>query len=100
MEKSERTIQAIYTYIEVINNWLDETDGSLVDLDTSKHQLDGPREMDASFRTTHSIDGGEESKEEEGEGGKTGDESKQELIEKERLQEELRTIGASLKVDC
>ena len=39
MEKSNRTIKAIHNYMDVVNNWLDDTDGKLDKVDSSKNEL-------------------------------------------------------------
>ena len=58
MEKSNRTIKAIHNYMDVVNNWLDDTDGKLNKVDSSKDELRNVIPLSALPSAEHSVDGG------------------------------------------
>jgi hypothetical protein len=94
MEKSNRTIEAIYSYMDVVSNWLDDTDGKLGKVDSKNEQLH-PGE--------HSVDGssekasGDELKEDEQEEAKTGDESGDTREPKSLTEDEKEEIRDSIE---
>ena len=107
MEKSERTIKAIHTYLDIVNSWLDETDGRLGELNTTKRQLLGRDEVDTDgLPTGQEVDGVDKSEvqkpgeEETLKVEKPGEEREQELSEdeKEHLRDEIRKIKENVKV--
>jgi hypothetical protein len=71
MEKSNRTIKAIYSYMDIVSNWLDDTDGKLKKIDSTSDQLRHVSGSPFSFSGDHSVDGtpkkepGDEVKEDE-----------------------------------
>ena len=57
MEKSNRTIKAIHNYMDVVNNWLDDTDGKLDKVDSSKNELRNATLSPLAVSGEHSVDG-------------------------------------------
>lgn len=78
MEKSNRTIKAIYAYMDIVNNWLDDTDGKLNEVETKVGELHRVTASPVSIEG-HSVDGspvkepGDETKD-DGDEGKTREE--------------------------
>jgi TATA-binding protein-associated factor Taf7 len=108
MEKSNRTIKAIYSYMDIVSNWLDDTDGKLKKIDSTSDQLRHVSGSPFSFSGDHSVDGTpkkepeDEVKEDEQAEEKTGEES-EDTEQPERLsadeKEELRDTIEQMKDD-
>ena len=81
MEKSNRTIKAVYSYMDIVSNWLDDTDGKLKKIDSTSDQLRHVSGSPFRFSGDHSVDGTpkkepeDEVKENEQAEEKTGEES-------------------------
>lgn len=110
MEKSNRTIKAIHNYMDVVNNWLDDTDGKLNKVD-SNNELRNVT-LSALPSAEDIVDGGskeepvDETKEDDEQpADKTGDESEDieasktlSEDEKEQLQDTIEQMKIDIKV--
>ena len=111
MEKSNRTIKAIYSYMDIVSNWLDDTDGKLKKIDSTSDQLRHVSGSPFSFSGDHSVDGTpkkepeDEVKEDEQAEEKTGEESEDteqpeglSADEKEELRDTIEQMKDDIKV--
>ncbi|XP_028414728.1 nuclear anchorage protein 1-like isoform X2 [Dendronephthya gigantea] len=110
IEKSNRTIKAIYSYMDIVSNWLDDTDGKLNEVDSTKDQL-RPACVSPLSHARHSVDGAfakepeEEPREDEEQKVKTGDEADEDTTgskglsedEREQLQSNMEHIKDDIK---
>lgn len=80
VEKANRTLNAIYSYMDVVSAWLDDTDGRLNDVDSTKDQL--RRASVSPLSDDYLLDGGLDKKpgNEGGPGNKGGPEDEGERV--------------------